>query len=81
VVENLQWRLDDGSGGSLPPSEPEFDHGGGGSVWPRWATHVIAFLLGGMTWGSLLIAPPLVPVVALIGLVGAVGLAAKRRWH
>jgi hypothetical protein len=81
IVKDLHWRLDDGSGGPPPPSEPEFDHGGGGGVWPKWATHVIAFLLGGLTWGSLLLAPPLLPVVALIGVVTFVGFAAKRRWR
>ncbi len=81
IVKDLHWRLDDGSGGTPPPAEPEFDHGGGGGVWPRWATHVIAFLLGGLTWGSLLLAPPLLPVVALIGVVGLVGLAARKRWR
>ncbi len=81
IVQDLHWRLDDGSGGPPPPSEPEFDHGGGGGVWPRWATHVIAFLLGGLTWGSLLLAPPLLPVVALIGVVSFVGLAARKRWR
>ena len=81
IVQDLHWRLDDGSGGPPPPSEPEFDHGGGGGVWPRWATHVIAFLLGGLTWGSLLLAPPMLPVVALIGLVSFVGLAWRKRWR
>ena len=50
IVQDLHWRLDDGSGGPPPPGESEFDHGGGGGVWPVWATHVIAFLLGGLTW-------------------------------
>ena len=77
----MQWRLDDGGRGGKPPQEPEFDHGGGGSVWPRWATHVIAFMLGGLTWGALLIAPPLVPVVMLAGLVTFVAIASRRRWR
>ena len=81
IVKDLHWRLDDGSGGPPPPEEPEFDHGGGGGVWPKWATHMIAFLLGGLTWGSLLLAPPMLPVVALIGVVAFVGFAAKRRWR
>jgi hypothetical protein len=82
VVQDLHWKLDDGSGGgSHPPPEDEFDHGGGGSVWPKWATHLIAFLLGGLTWGVLLIAPPLLPVVVLIALVAFTTFAVRRRWH
>jgi hypothetical protein len=81
VVQDLNWRLDDGSGGPPPPSQDEFDHGGGGGVWPKWATHLIAFLLGGLTWGILLMAPPLLPVVVLIALVGFVALAVRHRWH
>lgn len=81
VVQGLHWRLDDGSGGPPPPAKPEFDHGGNGGVWPKWATHVIAFLLGGMTWGSLLLAPPLLPVLALTVLVAFVAVAVRRRWH
>jgi xanthosine utilization system XapX-like protein len=46
-----------------------------------WATHLIAFLLGGLTWGTLLIAPPAAPVVALIGLIGFVAIAVRRRWR
>jgi hypothetical protein len=81
IVKDLHWRLDDGSAGPPPPAKPEFYKGGGGSAWPRWATHVIAFLLGGLTWGSLLLAPPLLPLLALIGVVGLVALAARRRWR
>jgi hypothetical protein len=82
VVSDLHWKLDDGSGGgSHPPPEDEFDHGGGGGVWPKWATHLIAFLLGGLTWGTLLLAPPLLPVVVLIALVGFITFAVRRRWH
>lgn len=81
VVRGLEWRLDDGSGGPPPPTDPGFDRGGGGGAWPTWATHVIAFLLGGLTWGSLLLAPPLLPVLALAGLVGLVAVAVRRRWR
>ena len=81
VVQDMHWRLDDGSGGPPPPASPEFDKGGGGSAWPAWATHLIAFLLGGLTWGTLLIAPPAAPVVALIGLIGFVTVAVRRRWR
>lgn len=81
IVKDLHWRLDDGSGGPPPPSEPEFDKGGGGGAWPKWATHMIAFLLGGLTWGALLIAPPLLPLVVLIGIVGLTALAVRRRWR
>lgn len=81
IVKDLHWRLDDGSGGSPPPGKPEFSKGGGGGAWPRWATHVIAFLLGGLTWGALLVAPPMLPLVALLGLVAVVGFAARRRWR
>jgi len=81
IVKDLHWKLDDGSGGPPPPGEQEFDHGGGGGVWPTWATHMIAFLLGGLTWGSLLLAPPALPVIALISVVAFVGFAARRRWR
>ena len=81
IVKNLHWRLDDGSGGPPPPGKPEFSKGGGGGAWPKWATHVIAFLLGGLTWGALLVAPPMLPLVALLGLVVLVGFAARRRWR
>jgi hypothetical protein len=82
VVGDLEWKLDDGKGGGHPPDEPEFDHsGGGGGVWPRWATHVIAFLLGGLTWGSLLLAPIFLPVIALGAVIAFVAVAFKRRWR
>ncbi len=82
VVGDLEWRLDDGKSGGTPPEEPEFDHsGGGGSTWPRWATHVIAFLLGGLTWGALLLAPMFLPVIALGVVIGLVTVAYRRRWH
>jgi hypothetical protein len=82
IVKDLHWKLDDGSGGGTPPDEPDFDHsGGGGGVWPKWATHVIAFLLGGLTWGALLVAPPLVPLMVLLVIVTVVAFAARRRWR
>ena len=81
IVGELKWRLDDGSGGGLPPLEPEFDHGGGGGLWPAWATHLIAFLLGGLVWGAVLVAPPMVPLLALMVLVGFVAFAYRRRWR
>lgn len=82
IVGEMEWKLDDGRGGNPPPDEPEFDHsGGGGSVWPKWATHVIAFMLGGLTWGALLLAPPLLPAVALCGLIAFVAWAYRHRWH
>jgi hypothetical protein len=84
IVEDLHWRLDDGSGDG-PPSEPDRGTGGGGGggkgAWPRWASHLIAFLFGGITWGALLIAPPVAPVVALVGLVTFVAVAVRRRWR
>jgi hypothetical protein len=81
IVEDLHWRLDDGSGGPPPPAKPKFDKGGGGGAWPVWATHLIAFLLGGITWGTLVIAPPMAPIVALVGLLGFVAFAVRRRWR
>lgn len=81
IVKDLHWRLDDGNGGPPPPSKPEFYRGGGGGAWPRWATHLIAFLLGGLTWGALLLSPPLLPVIALVAVVGLTALAARRRWR
>ena len=81
IVKDLHWRLDDGSGGPPPPAKPEFYKGGGGGAWPKWATHLIAFLLGGITWGSLVLAPPVLPVLALVGLIGLVGFAVRRRWR
>lgn len=81
VVKDLHWRLDDGSGGPPPPGGPEFYKGGGGGAWPRWATHLIAFLLGGLTWGALLVAPPMLPLVALVAIVGLAAVAIRRRWR
>lgn len=81
IVQDLHWRLDDGSGGSPPPAKPEFDKGPGGSAWPAWATHLIAFLLGGITWGTLVVSPAVTPIFAGIGLVGFVVMAVKRRWR
>jgi len=81
VVQNLRWKLDDGSTGGFPPHEPEFDHGGGGGGWPRWATHVVAFLLGGIIWGVLLVAPPLMPLFALAAVIGLTAFATRRRWR
>jgi len=78
----MEWKLDDGRGGGEPPEEAEFDHsGGGGGVWPIWATHVIAFMLGGLAWGALLLSPPLLPIVALATLIAFVAFAYRRRWH
>jgi len=80
VVRDLHWRLDDGSRGGAPPSEDEFSHGGGRGAWPTWATHVVAFLLGGLAWGALLFAPPLMPVAAIVAIVTFVTFAVRRRW-
>jgi len=83
IVGEMEWKLDDGRGGTNQPDEPEFDHSGGRgkSVWPQWATHMIAFLLGGLAWGALLIAPPVAPFIALGALVGVIAVAYRRRWH
>ncbi len=81
IVGDLRFRLDDGRRGDIPPHEPEFDHGGETSVTPVWATHVIAFVLGGLVWGALLVAPPALAVLALAGLVTFVAVAYRRRWR
>lgn len=81
LTRNLEWRLDDGGGGPPPAEPPEFDRGGGGSVWPTWATHMVAFLLGALTFGWLLIAPMVAAVIALGAVVGTTTVAAKRRWR
>jgi len=81
IVKDMHWRLDDGSGGPPPPAKPEFHKGGGGGAWPKWATHMIAFLLGGLVWGSLLLAPPMLPLLVLVGVVGLAATAARRRWR
>ncbi len=82
LTRNLEWRLDDSGGGPTPPAQPpEFDRGGGGSVWPTWATHMVAFLLGALTFGWLLVAPVVAAMIVLAGVVGTTALAAKRRWH
>ncbi len=80
IVKDLEWKLDDG--GSGPPLADAGGLGGGGSgAWPRWATHLIAFLLGGVAWGTLLFAPPAFPPVVLAGLVGLIATAIRRRWR
>ena len=81
VVQHLRWKLDDGSTGGYPPQEPEFDHGGSGGRWPRWATHIVAFLLGGVIWGALLLAPPVLPMLAAALVVGFTVFAVRRRWR
>ncbi|MDQ4131300.1 MAG: hypothetical protein M3133_10010 [Actinomycetota bacterium] len=81
LTKNLHWRLDDSGGGPPPPAQPDFYKGGGGGAWPLWATHVMAFLAGGLTWGALLLAPLALPVVALAGLILFVAVAVRRRWH
>jgi hypothetical protein len=82
VVKDLHWKLDDGSGGSPPEGGgPEFYRGGGGGVSPRWATHVIAFLAGGLTWGSMLRLPIRVSAVVATVFVGYVVIAIVRRWR
>lgn len=80
IVKDLEWRLDDG-GDPPPPADLEGSGGGGGGSWPRWATHLIAFLLGGIVWGTLLYAPPAFPPVVLAGLVGLIAVAIRRRWR
>ena len=79
IVKDLRWHLDDGNGGP-PPAQDDGPGGGGGGSWPRWATHLIAFLLGGVVWGTLLFAPPAFPPVALAGLVCLIAVAIRRRW-
>lgn len=81
ITKDLTWRLDDSGGGHPPIEGDEFYKGGGGGAWPKWATHLIAFLLGGLTWGTLLIAPPALPVVALGTLLVFVAVAVRRRWR
>ncbi|HYZ92042.1 MAG TPA: hypothetical protein VFA34_06555 [Actinomycetota bacterium] len=80
IVKNLRWRLDDGGSGP-PVSGGGGSGGGGGGAWPRWATHLIAFLLGGVVWGTLLFAPPAFPPVVLAGLVCLIAVAIRRRWR
>ncbi len=78
IIQGLEWRLDD-SGGGRPPEAAEA-HGGGGGGWPRWATHLIAFLVGGATCGVLLVAPAVWPVLAFAAIVGLIATAIRRRW-
>jgi hypothetical protein len=68
-------------GGLLPPiDEDEYSYGGGGHV-PSWATHVVAFLFGGLAWGTFLLAPIAFPFVGLLAIVGLVLLAVRGRWR
>ncbi len=69
IVKDLRWKLEDGNHGTFPPGEPEFGYGGGRSA-PMWASHVAAFLLGGIAFGLTLVAPAFVPPIAAVGLVG-----------
>ena len=41
----------------------------------------VAFLLSGLTWGTLLLAPPAFPIVVLLAVVGFVTFAVRRRWR
>ena len=79
IVGDMQWKLDDGSRGPTPPEEPEFDHSGGGGGVSRWATHVIAFLLGGVTCAILVMAPHLIPELAIGAFAGLVTYTYLRR--
>jgi len=72
--------VDHGWGGE-PPELPEFDHGGGGGHFPTWATGVVAFLLGGVTFCALIFTPMFVPVLALAAVVALVAVAVRKRWR
>jgi hypothetical protein len=71
IVKDLRWKLEDGNHGNRPPDEPEFGYGGGrgGHVSP-WASHAIAFLLGGIAFGAALVSPALALATVLTGLIG-----------
>jgi len=81
IVGELHWVLDDGDGGSPPAHDRGYGDRPGRGAWPMWATHLIAFLLGGVTWGALLLAPPIAPVLVLAGIIGFVAVAVVRRWR
>ena len=84
IVKDLNWKLDDGRAGPPPPGDPEFSHGGKGSPMlpslPVWATHLIVFVLGGLSLAVLLVQPLLLPAIALwtVGVAGAVTFLRRR---
>ena len=71
IVKDLRWKLDDNNGG-LPPAEPEFGYGPGRRRVSMLATHLAAFLLGGIAFALLLVAPMVVPILAAGVTAGAV---------
>jgi hypothetical protein len=85
IVGDLKWRLDDGRRRSTFSHEPEFQHGStrhrAPIAWPAWATHLVAFLAGGLVWGAVVVAHPIVPAVGLVAILGFVVLAYRRRWR
>jgi hypothetical protein len=76
IVKDLRWKLDDNNRG-LPPAEPEFGYGGGRRLLHVWASHLAALILGAITFGLLLVAPAVVPIVGL-GLAVTVALSYRR---
>ena len=78
IVKDLQWKLDDGSGG-MPPEEPEFNHGGGGGSGSlRWTLLLGSFMVGCLTSLLLLVAPPFVPVLFVAATVALATFALRR---
>jgi hypothetical protein len=64
IVKDLRWKLEDNANGMFPSGEPEFGYGvRNRSGLPRWASHVVAFLLGGLTFALALVHPVLVPIM------------------
>jgi hypothetical protein len=71
IVKDLRWKLEDNDRG-LPPGEPEFGYGGGRRLLHVWVSHVATFILGAITFGLLLVAPAVVPIVGLgLAVMGA----------
>jgi hypothetical protein len=70
----------DNGGFDEPPDLPEFDHGGGGA-FPAWATHLMAFLSGGIVFTALVFAPFAAPLLFGAALLGFVAVAVLRRWR
>jgi hypothetical protein len=77
-VKDLRWKLDDANGG-FPPHEPEFGYGPSRSTVPAWATHIVAFLVGGIAFGLSLVAWVFLPMIAVAGFAGYATLSWRKR--
>lgn len=79
VDRRWQEILSDG-GSNFPPQDKEYGDGNGGR-FPKWATHMIAFLMGSITISVLLFTPIFFPAIMLVGVAGLAWVAVKKRWR